>query len=765
MALNEYLSAVYEINAEFGVGQAAISAASGGNPDDLAAAMVDQLRALRTLLPPPEAVGVQTSQEQLFTRLAAATQRFAAALRDGGSDVLEALDTYLAESEEIALSSAAGDAVMRELVSTTLEETPTPTASYLAAVVATQADTQEVQEATFRLLSDIAADPLGVAEPLSTLVDEFDSLHEQWSGLNPSTEAATMHQRQLDVLGSTAAAFRTLVSILEDGTQPSPATAAELSRVGADASRLAADWGFFFADALAGNLRPLSGTHVSITGGGTRDEDVASIRRALEPFSEETGSRTFYTGVESMRARIDTLLGNGAPPDIGIFFDPRQLATYAGRDLNALPNALVTRVEDAWPEGWLDMAAVDGTPYGVPTSSLLKSLVWYLPASFSEAGYEIPDTWDDLIALSTLMIEAGRTPWCVGIESGSNSGWPFTDWVEDVLLRREPVDVYDDWVAHEVPFNDSRIAGAWNEVLEIWGTEGAVYAEGRTIEQSSWNASVSLSAGRCMMFRQASFLMNVLPDGTRYGPTGIDAFYLPGPTTDDRPALVSGSFGASFRDAAEVWAALEYLASATYAQERQQAMSVLSGRPNAFLSANVEQNLSNYSVIEQTIVQTMQNATVSRFDGADRMPPGIGSSFGAGAVDVVSGTSQVSEVLDGIEASWLAVEAAFFDVNANLAACTEGNELACDLVFLLAPGGSQAANTGFDCAGRRVNNDTACSGYDGNPSIDGPGDDALLDALWELCTNGNLPACQALRRISPVGSEYETLADERRFGF
>ena len=55
----------------------------------------------------------------------------------------------------------------------------------------------------------------------------------------------------------------------------------------------------------------------------------------------------------------------------------------------------------------------------------------------------------------------GTTPWCVGFESGPGTGWPGTDWIEDLVLRMWGPDVYDQWTSHKIPFNDERIVAAF----------------------------------------------------------------------------------------------------------------------------------------------------------------------------------------------------------------------------------------------------------------------------------------------------------------
>ena len=72
------------------------------------------------------------------------------------------------------------------------------------------------------------------------------------------------------------------------------------------------------------------------------------------------------------------------------------------------------------------------------------------------------------------MLAAGKTPWCIGVESGDATGWAFTDWVEDWMLRMHGPDVYDQWVKHEIPFNDPQVKDVVQAVSDIWFKEGNV---------------------------------------------------------------------------------------------------------------------------------------------------------------------------------------------------------------------------------------------------------------------------------------------------
>ena len=110
-------------------------------------------------------------------------------------------------------------------------------------------------------------------------------------------------------------------------------------------------------------------------------------------------------------------------------------------DAVALPQSLLDSISGAYDPFWFDLATTGGQVYGVPNKGDVKSLVWYSPTLFAENGYEIPSTWAELEALSDQIKADGLTPWCIGIGSGDATGWVFTDWMEDMMLRLQGPDV------------------------------------------------------------------------------------------------------------------------------------------------------------------------------------------------------------------------------------------------------------------------------------------------------------------------------------
>jgi alpha-glucoside transport system substrate-binding protein len=415
------------------------------------------------------------------------------------------------------------------------------------------------------------------------------------------------------------------------------------------------------SEANGGGGADLAGTTVTVSGAESSDVEAGSMQDALDMFAEENGLTIDYVGGRDFEELIGTQVAGGNPPDIAIFAQPGRVRDFAATgDILPLPEDVEAATATNWGADWLEFWQSDGVQYGVPVKSGLKSLVWYSPAAFAEKGYDVPQTLDDFFALTEEMIAAGDTPLCVGIESGPATGWPFTDWVEDMILRNEGIDYYNQWVAHEVPFNDPPVVEAMAQVADLWATEGAVYASGGSISATPFGeGGQGLVDGECMMHRQGDFFASFFPEGTQFGDAAgaFDTFYFP--SNEGTPVLVSGNAAAAFRDAPEVWAVMEYYGSPEYADNRQAAqLTRLGAEPggdtlSGFLSANINASADNYSQLEQGFLEVLATGEPAGFDASDQMPGEVGSgSFWQEGTALVNGDKDAQAAADAIEESW-----------------------------------------------------------------------------------------------------------------
>ncbi len=451
----------------------------------------------------------------------------------------------------------------------------------------------------------------------------------------------------------------------QQALEDAQAAQAEAESRAADAEQAAADAAA--AAAEAGEEAPASdGPLVVTVSGPERSEaEAGALNGALEEFGNANGITIVYKGSANWEADINIQLEAGSNPDISIFPQPGKLADFARAGfVLPVPDDVTAAVEPNWSTGAMGFGNVDGTQYGIPNKNDLKSLVWYQPARFEANGYEIPETLDDLWALADQMIADGNTPWCIGIESGQATGWAFTDWVEDMMLRTTTPENYDAWTVGDLDFASPEVSGAMEAVLEQWNKPGAVFAAGGTIATTAFQANGEpLVNGDCMMHRQASFFSSFFPEGTPAadGSEGaVDVFYFPS-NTEDKPVLGSGTLAGAFEDRPEVWMVMEYFGSAEYAnarQARQQAIQagdaedpsvVLSG----FNTANRNVDTSLWAPLEASFIGIMQNAEIFRFDGSDLMPADVGAgTFWSEGTAVVNGDKSVADAVAAIDASW-----------------------------------------------------------------------------------------------------------------
>jgi alpha-glucoside transport system substrate-binding protein len=365
-------------------------------------------------------------------------------------------------------------------------------------------------------------------------------------------------------------------------------------------------------------------------------------------FEEETGITIEYSGDRSFEEQIGGQVDGGNPPDIAFFPQPGKIRDFQ-EDLVPIPEDIAGGFTGL-PEGLLDLATIDGDLYGVPAKADLKSLVWYDPAAFEEKGYTVPETMEDLLDQADEMIANGDTPFCIGIGSDAATGWPMTDWIEDFMLRLKGPEVYDQWVNHEIPFDDPDVVEVVEYVYDLWSTEGMVYGGLENIAATPFaDAGLPLLDGECMMHRQGNFYAANWPEGTEIGEDGqVNAFYLPTFADQDfgQVTLSGGIYAAAFSDRPEVMQVIEFIGSVDYADARAPV--------GGFLAPNQDTDTSLYpSEIEQTFAEILADADPVRFDASDLMPGAVGAgTFWTAAVDIVSGNKTVEEALTSVEESW-----------------------------------------------------------------------------------------------------------------
>ncbi|MDT0268603.1 ABC transporter substrate-binding protein [Streptomyces sp. DSM 44915] len=408
-------------------------------------------------------------------------------------------------------------------------------------------------------------------------------------------------------------------------------------------------------DACAGyaGQRGHEGTTVSLFS-PIRGAEAERFQESWATFTECTGIQLDYQGSDDFEARIGELVAEGEPPDIALVPQPGLVRTLAERGALAPAAGDVAATARAhFSPSWLAYGTVADELYATPLDANVKGFVWYPPDLFRAHGWTVPTSWDELTELTAEIAATGTTPWCVGIESGVATGWPATDWVEDVLLRAEGPEVYDAWVEHTIPFDDPRVVAAAERAGEIlrdpeFAGDGAGGGAAAIAETPYQEAGLRLLDGGCALYNQASSFATHWPAGTDIGADGaVAAFPLPPVDLDAAPAtVVGGHFVVGLTDRPEVAAVRAYLAGPEFANSRAELGSWVS--PNSGLDA-----AGIPGEAERLAAELLQHPeTVVRFDGSDLMPSAVGTgTFWTGMTDWLLG-AETEDVLRAVEDGW-----------------------------------------------------------------------------------------------------------------
>ncbi|MFN8459258.1 MAG: ABC transporter substrate-binding protein [Anaerolineae bacterium] len=407
----------------------------------------------------------------------------------------------------------------------------------------------------------------------------------------------------------------------------------------------------FLERALAGEFK---GTTVTAAGPFT-DQDAVKFDETMADFEEKTGIDIQYEGSKEFEASISIRVDAGDPPDIVDFPQPGLLANFAkqGKVVDVSEFLDMEALKANYNQSWLDMAMMEG-PDGPMMAGVWervngKSLVWYPKKAFDEAGYTIPQTWDEMMELTQLIADDGDTAWCIGIESGAATGWPATDWMEEIMLRTTSLENYDKWVTGALPFDSPEVKAAAEKMAELWFNDDYVYGGKASIVSTFFGDAPSPmfeDPPKCWLHKQGNFITSFFPADAKAG-VDYDFFYLP-PIDEayGKPVLVAGDIWGMFNDRPEVRAVMEAFTRAEHLKSWIEAGGAISPHQDSDLSWYTNE-------VDRGVAEIILNADSVRFDGSDLMPSEVGAgSFWKGMTDYVSGSVELDTALKEIDAAW-----------------------------------------------------------------------------------------------------------------
>ena len=407
-------------------------------------------------------------------------------------------------------------------------------------------------------------------------------------------------------------------------------------------------------------------------GGGNQKENTGTVNvlNAMEPHEGDAVQKAVEDNIGDVAYTVEIeaspdfeeqfqVRTEGGTLDVGLVPQPGTVAAQAEAGTIVSLEDLgfdIGELEDTVGEYLMSLVEFNGKHWGLPTNVNLKSMIWYPKDDFDKAGYTVPTTWDELMALSDQIVADGGTPWCVGFESGGATGWPATDWMEDIMLRTAGPDVYDQWVTHDIPFNDPAVQTA----AETFGD--VMFHKGYVLGGAADTPSIAFGAAPlpmfdeppgCWLHRQASFIIGAAPF-PEDAESGVDYDWFPVPPIDQEGTLLAGEFAVvgTNGNRPEVADFLHKFLSEDV--QCAQGAEPLSSRVSPNINVGPDCYTNPILADSAAVLTEALSSGTGRFDASDLMPGEVGAgSFWTGMVKYMQeGPGSLKGVLDDIEASW-----------------------------------------------------------------------------------------------------------------
>jgi alpha-glucoside transport system substrate-binding protein len=380
------------------------------------------------------------------------------------------------------------------------------------------------------------------------------------------------------------------------------------------------------------------------------DGELESFKAVVAPFESKEGVKITIESTRDVNATITTRLAGNNPPDIAVLPNPgkmQQLATQ--KHLVALDSFLdMSKVRSDYSSSWIDLGSYKGHLYSISYKAANKGTVWYSPKQFQSNGYQIPATWDQMIALSNQIAGGGKYPWTMGVEAGSASGWPAADWIAQIYLNQSGPEMYDKWVAHQIPWTDASLKSAFQMFGQIVNGPHFINGAPQSILATNFQPATyppfqnPPGAYMCYLGDFAQGFITGQFKGLAAG-TDFNFFPFPAINAQYKGAITGGAdLVTALRNTTAVQKLITYL-------ETAQAQEIWVKR-GGFSSPNKQVSLDAYpDPVAKASAQELQSADIFRFGAGDLMPSAVQDSFWKALLDYIAHPNNLDSNLSSIE--------------------------------------------------------------------------------------------------------------------
>ena len=203
----------------------------------------------------------------------------------------------------------------------------------------------------------------------------------------------------------------------------------------------------------------------ALSGGGGVDDPRENVRKEMiaefEAVRPDVKVDLVMLENEAFKQKVQVAIQAGNPPDLFYSWGGGVMNEYANagmlRDITPL---VESKLSSRIGAGALQVYGNNGVYYGAPYDMGAVG-IYYNKAIFAEAGVEVPETWDDMLAIIPAIKRAGYTP----ISVGAGDKWPAHYWWVYLAMRVGGQEAFDKAYSGSGSFADAPFVKA-GELLQ-----------------------------------------------------------------------------------------------------------------------------------------------------------------------------------------------------------------------------------------------------------------------------------------------------------
>jgi len=276
-----------------------------------------------------------------------------------------------------------------------------------------------------------------------------------------------------------------------------------------------------------GEPAPSAASKSTSIGSGLADPVPKSAIQAMTDAYQQKSGNTVRVNVmprEQLVNNISSYLQSN-PEDAITWFAGYRMRFYAGKSLFAPVDDVWAKIGANFGPGLADASSFDGKKYLVPNYNY-PWVLFYRKSVWQQHGYEVPATWDALLALCAKMKKDGLSP----IAFGDKDGWPAMGTFDYLNMRTNGYQFHVDLCAHNESWDSPKVKAVfdnWRALLPYQDT-GAL---GATWQQAAHNMANKKSG----MYLIGTFVLQEITDKAIVD--DLDFFPFPALATEGTDAI------------------------------------------------------------------------------------------------------------------------------------------------------------------------------------------------------------------------------------